>query len=135
MLSPFPTLPFHCVPLIHRHTPLHSDRIKTKHPRCQCVVRNTRPSKFPNPSSTSSLIIMSWFWDVKPQISLLSSKETFLPDATPKAWCSKPNQVTIKCSTKHISVNHPMLRILINKEKRAFCVHCCSWTTDNCPVQ
>uniref|UniRef100_A0A224Y8N5 Uncharacterized protein n=1 Tax=Rhipicephalus zambeziensis TaxID=60191 RepID=A0A224Y8N5_9ACAR len=39
--------------------------------RCQCTLKNTRWSKFPEPCATASLIITSWFWDVKPQILLI----------------------------------------------------------------
>uniref|UniRef100_A0A224YT42 Uncharacterized protein n=1 Tax=Rhipicephalus zambeziensis TaxID=60191 RepID=A0A224YT42_9ACAR len=34
--------------------------------RCQCTLKNTRWSKFPEPSTTACLIIL-WFWHVKPQ--------------------------------------------------------------------
>uniref|UniRef100_A0A131YPX2 Uncharacterized protein n=1 Tax=Rhipicephalus appendiculatus TaxID=34631 RepID=A0A131YPX2_RHIAP len=32
------------------------------------MLMNTRWSKFPGPSTTTSLIILLWFWDIKPQI-------------------------------------------------------------------
>ena len=39
--------------------------------RFRCTLKNPRLSKFPETSTTASLIIISWFWDVKPQILLL----------------------------------------------------------------
>ena len=39
--------------------------------RFRCTLKNPRWAKFPEPSTTASLRIISWFWDVKPQIVLL----------------------------------------------------------------
>uniref|UniRef100_A0A224YT63 Uncharacterized protein n=1 Tax=Rhipicephalus zambeziensis TaxID=60191 RepID=A0A224YT63_9ACAR len=33
--------------------------------RCRWTLKNPRWSKFPEPSTTASLIIILWFWDVK----------------------------------------------------------------------
>uniref|UniRef100_L7MAL9 Putative secreted peptide n=1 Tax=Rhipicephalus pulchellus TaxID=72859 RepID=L7MAL9_RHIPC len=44
--------------------------IKLSSSRCsknKRTLKNTRRSEFPEPSTTASLIIASWFWDVKPQ--------------------------------------------------------------------
>uniref|UniRef100_L7MC96 Putative secreted peptide n=1 Tax=Rhipicephalus pulchellus TaxID=72859 RepID=L7MC96_RHIPC len=40
-------------------------------PRFRRMLKNPRGSKFPEPSTTASLIIISWFRDNKPQILLL----------------------------------------------------------------
>ena len=39
--------------------------------RFMCSLQNTGWSKFPKPSTTACLIIISWFWDVKHQQLLL----------------------------------------------------------------
>ena len=42
--------------------------------RFRCTLKNSRWSKFPKHSTTASLIIISWFWVVKPQQLLLLLK-------------------------------------------------------------
>ena len=39
--------------------------------RFRCTLKNPMWSNLPEPSTTASLINISWFWDVKPQILLL----------------------------------------------------------------